>query len=52
MTTPTTEWKWIGQHFPPLADKRFVLGKGRYINDIVMPGMLHLATVPSPHARI
>ena len=47
----TTDWKWIGQHFPPLEDKRFVLGKGRYINDVVLPGMLHLATVPSPHAH-
>ncbi|MDH3600085.1 MAG: xanthine dehydrogenase family protein molybdopterin-binding subunit [Candidatus Tectomicrobia bacterium] len=47
----TTDWKWIGQHFPPLEDKRFVLGRGRYINDVVLPGMLHLATVPSPHAH-
>lgn len=47
----TTSWKWIGQHFPPLEDKRFVLGKGRYINDVVLPGMLHLATLPSPHAH-
>jgi carbon-monoxide dehydrogenase large subunit len=47
----TTDWKWIGQRFPPLEDKRFVLGKGRYINDVILPGMLHLATVPSPHAH-
>jgi 2-furoyl-CoA dehydrogenase large subunit len=53
-STPTDQWKWIGHRFPPLEDKRFVLGKGRYINDIVLPGMLHVATVPSPyaHARI
>ena len=42
---------WIGVHFPPIEDKRFVLGKGRYVNDIVLPGMLHLATVASPHAH-
>jgi 2-furoyl-CoA dehydrogenase large subunit len=47
----TSPWKWIGRHFPPLEDKRFVLGKGRYVNDIVLPGMLHLATVPAPHAH-
>ena len=47
----TTQWKWIGRHFPPIEDKRFVLGKGRYVNDVVLPGMLHLATVPSPHAH-
>ena len=51
MSVATSEWKWIGQHFPPLEDRRFVLGKGHYINDVVMPGMLHLATVPSPHAH-
>jgi hypothetical protein len=32
----TTDWKWIGQHFPPFEDKRFVLGRGRYINDVVV----------------
>ena len=42
---------WIGVHFPPIEDKRFVLGKGRYVNDIVLPGMLHVATVASPHAH-
>jgi len=47
----TTNWKWIGQPFPPLEDNRFVLGKGWYINDVVLPGMLHLATVLSPHAH-
>jgi 2-furoyl-CoA dehydrogenase large subunit len=47
----TSQWKWIGRHFPPLEDKRFVLGKGRYVNDIALPGMLHLATVPAPHAH-
>jgi CO/xanthine dehydrogenase Mo-binding subunit len=46
-----TQHKWIGRHFPPIEDRRFVLGKGRYVNDVVLPGMLHLATVPSPHAH-
>jgi CO/xanthine dehydrogenase Mo-binding subunit len=46
-----SDWKWIGRHFPPIEDKRFVLGKGHYINDIVLPGMLHMATLPSPHAH-
>jgi 2-furoyl-CoA dehydrogenase large subunit len=49
MTIP--QWKWIGRHFPPIEDTRFVLGKGRYVNDVVLPSMLHLATVPSPHAH-
>ena len=53
MTTPgtNTDYKWVGKHFPPIEDPRFVLGKGRYVNDITLPGMLHMATVSSPHAH-
>lgn len=31
-------------------DRRFVAGRGRYVADIKLPGMLHVALVPSPHA--
>ena len=35
-------------------DPRFIRGKGRYLDDIVLPNMLYLALVhsPYPHARI
>ena len=35
-------------------DPRFIRGMGRYVDDIVLPGMLHLAILRSPvaHARI
>nr|WP_083934065.1 aerobic carbon-monoxide dehydrogenase large subunit [Sciscionella marina] len=35
-------------------DPRFVRGKGRYVDDVQLPGMLHLAILRSPmaHARI
>ena len=35
-------------------DRRFVRGKGRYCDDIQLPGMLHLAVLRSPvaHARL
>lgn len=35
-------------------DPRFIRGKGRYLDDIVLPGMLYLSLVhsPYPHARI
>jgi aerobic carbon-monoxide dehydrogenase large subunit len=35
-------------------DPRFVRGKGKYVDDIQLPGMLHLAILRSPvaHARI
>jgi len=32
-------------------DVRFVRGKGRYIDDINLPGMLHAAILRSPHAH-
>ncbi|WP_380165449.1 aerobic carbon-monoxide dehydrogenase large subunit [Jannaschia sp. R86511] len=35
-------------------DPRFVRGMGRYVDDVVLPGMLHMAILRSPvaHARI
>ncbi|MFT3873168.1 MAG: aerobic carbon-monoxide dehydrogenase large subunit [Nocardioides sp.] len=35
-------------------DRRFVRGRGRYLDDLTLPGMLHLAILRSPvaHARI
>jgi aerobic carbon-monoxide dehydrogenase large subunit len=33
------------------TERRFVLGRGRYVDDIKMDGMLHLHIVRSPYAR-
>ena len=59
MTVPdvrehTTEKNWIGKSIPRLEDRRFLLGKGNYIDDMVLPNMLEVAIVRSiyPHARI
>ena len=37
-----------------VEDNRFVRGRGRYIDDVVLPGMLHMEILRSPvaHARI
>jgi carbon-monoxide dehydrogenase large subunit len=32
-------------------DGRFVAGRGRYLDDVRVPGLLHLALVRSPHAH-
>ena len=32
-------------------ERRFVLGRGRYVDDIKMDGMLHMHFVRSPNAR-
>jgi CO/xanthine dehydrogenase Mo-binding subunit len=53
-TTEGGQYKFIGQPMPVVEDRRFVRGGGQYINDVQLPGMLHLAVVPAPvaHARL
>ena len=41
----------IGQAVRRVEDQRFLLGKGRYVDDISLPGMCHGVTVLSPHAQ-
>ena len=45
---------WFGAKFNRKEDQRLLTGRGRYIADIVVPGMLHLVFVRSQvaHARI
>jgi aerobic carbon-monoxide dehydrogenase large subunit len=41
----------IGRSLPRREDRRLLLGKGRFIDDIRIPGALHAAFVRSPHAH-
>src|SRR5919197_3575383 len=41
----------IGDSFPRKEDARFLRGKGNYLDDISLPGMLHMAILRSPHAH-
>lgn len=41
----------IGARMARKEDKRFVTGLGRYVDDMVVPGMKHAAFVRSPHAH-
>ncbi len=41
----------IGQSLRRLEDLRFLTGAGRYIDDIVLPDLLHACVVRSPHAH-
>jgi len=41
----------IGQAVRRVEDQRFVLGQGRYVDDIRLPGECHGVTVLSPHAH-
>jgi CO/xanthine dehydrogenase Mo-binding subunit len=54
MTHAEPRYKFIGKPLPVVEDRRFVRGGGRYINDISLPGMLHLGVVSAPvaHAKL
>jgi carbon-monoxide dehydrogenase large subunit len=41
----------IGAPIPRVEDARLLAGRGSYVADLVMPGMLHAAFLRSPHAH-
>ena len=48
------EIRGMGHSVPRKEDQRFIRGKGNYVDDVVLPNMLHLELLRSPyaHARI
>ena len=50
----TTEIRGLGHSVGRKEDGRFIRGKGNYVDDVKLPGMLHLELLRSPfaHARI
>jgi len=42
---------YVGQPLRRREDLRFITGKGRYVDDIRLPGTLHVAFLRSPHAH-
>ena len=50
----TTPRKWIGKSIAKVEDRKFLMGLGRYVDDLDLSGLLHVAVVRSPfaHARI
>src|SRR5262249_48769934 len=53
MTTARTtpEVGGMGHSIKRKEDPRFIRGKGTYVDDVVLPGMLYLDIVRSPHAH-
>ena len=47
----TTAIPNIGQPLRRRVDFKFLAGKGRYVDDIKLPGMLHMAVLRSAHAH-
>ena len=51
MATETEEIRGIGHSVRRVEDDRFIRGAGNYIDDINLPGMLHMAILRSPYAH-
>ncbi len=51
MPTETEEIRGLGHRVKRKEDDRFIRGKGTYIDDITLPGMLHMAILRSPYAH-
>jgi len=48
---PAQGFRYIARKRRPKEDRRFVAGSGRYVADIALPGMVHVALVASPYPR-
>ena len=44
-------YRYVGRHRRTKEDGRFVTGRGQFVQDLQLPGMLHAALVQSPYAR-
>src|SRR6266508_3703720 len=51
MGTEVTEIQGIGHRVKRKEDDRFIRGKGTYVDDVKLPGMLHMAVLRSPFAH-
>src|SRR4249919_1927670 len=51
MATQPEEIRGIGHSVRRKEDDRFIRGQGNYIDDIVLPRMLHMAILRSPYAH-
>jgi carbon-monoxide dehydrogenase large subunit len=49
--TEPAERKWVGKSIRRVEDPKFLLGRGGYVDDMKVAGMLHAVLVRSPHAH-
>ena len=50
-TEDTRSSGYVGRRMPRAEDTRLLTGRGVFVDDVVLPGMLHVAFVRSPIAR-
>jgi aerobic carbon-monoxide dehydrogenase large subunit len=51
VATETEEIRGLGHSVRRKEDDRFIRGKGTYVDDVKLPGMLHMAILRSPFAH-
>ncbi len=51
MTAGAASERLIGRRLLRQEDPRLLTGKGAYVTDLALPGMLHMAVLRSPHAH-
>jgi carbon-monoxide dehydrogenase large subunit len=51
MIDPAQSTPYVGRSLRRREDIRFLTGNGHYVDDIKLPGTLHLAILRSPHAH-
>jgi aerobic carbon-monoxide dehydrogenase large subunit len=49
--SPGKEGRHVGKRVKRMEDKRFIQGRGNYLDDVELPNMLHMAIVHSPYAH-
>lgn len=42
---------WTGRRMPRIEDPKLIRGQGAFLDDVSLPGLLHLVVVRSPHAH-
>ena len=47
----TTKFRYVGESVNRLEDQRFLVGDGKFVDDVSLPGMTHMAILRSPHAH-
>ena len=50
MTGADHPYRYVGRQRRTKEDRRFIAGQGRFVADINLPDMRHVALVASPHA--
>jgi CO/xanthine dehydrogenase Mo-binding subunit len=49
--TALQDLRWVGRSVPRKEDPKLLTGRGAYVGDVTVPGLLHGAVLRSPHAN-